>query len=766
MATNPLSTSTTTIAQLESARNLALGDARYYNQILLGILPLISGANIPVELQRWGADFIAEAFANPVLLPGDKQTMAIEPSKDAQNMTVIEALKGYLETSQDAAVVRSVVQAAASVYPLVFRHTIVNPSDTQNWQVMAAIKSNILRRMDSAPPGVRICCIKFVQRVIQVETPGLISDPRRPEQNEISLALVPRDHPLLQLPNLEAEASGLLDRLLDILQSDISDALLVTATLNSLGTLVRCRPVIANKIISAVLNFNPFKLANSPLTSKSKVMMKAMERTGRALLVNLMKREPGNPFNARIQQYVERMARLRIEVLDDTNRKRPAPSEPTDGFDPSKRPRLEAHGQVVGAPPPGPVSFADLYTLTHDAGAKSFDVQVIPIDTVVQIIVPMLMRIDKGKMDDAINTVRARLLTLSKLPPQPTASLSGPDDDDYEPDFAPREDAEQLSNKLANAPPEGLDVPPSTSLAPFKLPQAPPITEKELEDYGNSTIRRVFDTMNALSTPAKKTKPGFNRCAASSYDREAWMTIIARLATRAGIGLGDEEEDEVAYAGGPVKIKSEGKRVLKSGWKLNEAIREMLYQHIMADWRRRIDFATSWLSEEWYNDRISGDFFAAQTRKLNGNGNGSTAATTPQTPNYTKWVLKLLDSMLPYLESNDKGIIRFLSEIPAIDEQILTRVKRIAEDPERVGLTVNVLHYLILFRPPVREMCVGAVEDLWRNYDGAKTSTRKLLLKWRPEVLQEELVKAENAKVNGEALGVGGPVAAQDEMKA
>jgi symplekin len=86
---------------------------------------------------------------------------------------------------------------------------------------MAAIKSNILRRMDTAPPGVRICCIKFVQRVIQVETPGLIADPRRPEQNEISLALVPRDHPLLQPPNLEAEASGLLDRLLSILQDDI-----------------------------------------------------------------------------------------------------------------------------------------------------------------------------------------------------------------------------------------------------------------------------------------------------------------------------------------------------------------------------------------------------------------------------------------------------------------------------------------------------------------------------------------------------------------
>lgn len=88
--------------------------------------------------------------------------------------------------------------------------------------------------MDSATISIRICCIKFVQKVVQVETPGMIADPRvssigrqhgltqdtdneqRAESNETSIALVPRNHPLLSLPNLEAEASGLLDRLLSV----------------------------------------------------------------------------------------------------------------------------------------------------------------------------------------------------------------------------------------------------------------------------------------------------------------------------------------------------------------------------------------------------------------------------------------------------------------------------------------------------------------------------------------------------------------------
>lgn len=46
------------------------------------------------------------------------------------------------------------------------------------WRSMDAIKLNILQRLDVAPIPVRICCIKFIQKVIQIQTPGQIADPR------------------------------------------------------------------------------------------------------------------------------------------------------------------------------------------------------------------------------------------------------------------------------------------------------------------------------------------------------------------------------------------------------------------------------------------------------------------------------------------------------------------------------------------------------------------------------------------------------------
>jgi symplekin len=128
---------------------------------------------------------------------------------------------------------------------------------------------------------------------------------QRPEKSETSLALVPKDHPLLKTTSIEGETSGLLDRILDTLQEDTrldeasyggpsntgSDVLLVLATLNSLGTLIKNRPSIESKIINSMLLFNPFKVfGKPPVSTKSKVMLRSIERTVRALFFNILKR--------------------------------------------------------------------------------------------------------------------------------------------------------------------------------------------------------------------------------------------------------------------------------------------------------------------------------------------------------------------------------------------------------------------------------------------------------------------------------------------
>ncbi|KAL8952083.1 MAG: hypothetical protein Q9222_001994 [Ikaeria aurantiellina] len=661
------------LIQLDAARQLVLADAGLYPQIVQGILPIV-GANARLELRRWGADFLAETFASPLLAVQEKERLSI---------VILQTLKELLELpSEDDSVVKSVVQTAASIYGLVFRYIISKPQDTATWERVTAIKLNIFRRWDSASGGIRTCCIKFVQRVVQVQTPGVVADPRRPDQNEISLALVPRDHSLIPPSRLEPEALGLLDMLLNVFHEETSDAILVDATLNCLGTLIRTRQNVATRILNAILSFNPLKLANSPMTPKLRVQIKSMERTTRSVLMNVLRRNETGPFAGRIRQYIDRLAQARLDVFDEGSRKRALPSEPTDGLDNAKRMRLGAELSDRPGPPPlpsGPVSHAQLFTLHRDHGLTSFDVTQLPIDLVVRITLPVLHHVEKSVVDTAINTVRSRYQSLkdsqaaqSQAPVQAVEE----DEEDYEPDFEPA--AEQVLNEASNLlPQDSPQVLPDLELGPFKLPQPPPLTMEETEQIGKGTISRVFSMMSALDDPSntKRQKPGLNRIAASNYDRDAWITVITRLATRASAGLGDDISDEEEEDPKGAVAKQTPSPTLSDG------IRETLWKYIIEDFRSRISIAISWLNEEWFNDRIQSEH----------QENDHKAGKRRRRSNYEKWMFKILDSILPFLDAKDKVLIRFLSEIPALDERVVDRVKGLARDPERVSLAANAL---------------------------------------------------------------------------
>jgi symplekin len=153
--------------------------------------------------------------------------------------------------------------------------------------------------------------------------------------------LVPRDHPVIPPANLEAEASGLLDRLLGVLQDNLTDPLIVTATLNALSTLVQKRASVSSKILATVLQFNPLKLAGRPMSGQEKIAIRSMTRTTMAFLTNCLKRNPNSTFASRLQQQVERLKHHLTEIFSNQQLKRPAPDEPVDGLD-------DAKGQWLG----------------------------------------------------------------------------------------------------------------------------------------------------------------------------------------------------------------------------------------------------------------------------------------------------------------------------------------------------------------------------------------------------------------------------------
>lgn len=316
------------------------------------------------------------------------------------------------------------------------------------------------------------------------------------------------------------------------------------------------------------------------------------------------------------------------------------------------------------------------------------------------------------------------------------------EDDDYEPDYVV-ENREQILNELdqfASDRPAALQ-PPDVALGPFSLPPPPALTEEDAIELSKTAVTRAFTVLSALDaeTQQKSNVVGFHRSHATNHDRLGWVTTLTRLATRASLGLDYDDPDT---------------KQSRRHFSTPSAIRDALYLYIIDDFRRRIDVAIQWLNEEWYNDAIA----LEQGSKSTTNGTTGHHQQHQAESHYRKWLYKILDGFLPFLDAKDRLLIRFLSEVPELDDTVVKRVVRLAADPDRVNLAVQALYYLVLYRPPVREACLDGVEDLFlhcKSYplltesdmgsvytdiatadEDAKKAAEKVLVKYRPEVVE------------------------------
>ncbi|KAK5657130.1 hypothetical protein OQA88_3658 [Cercophora sp. LCS_1] len=707
------------IQQLNAARKIVLADPEYYDKIVKGILPII-GPSSPVELRRWGAEFLAESLSTPALKRVDKENLAI---------AVLETLRSLVENpGEDPLVLKASVMAAASAYPIAMRWVIFNSYHKEAWDAISAIKARVKEIWDTATTPVRICCIKFIQRVVLAQTVsnGMESKEQKYMGLDVSLSMIPPNHPLIDPRLLEAEGAGLLDKMLMVLQENSSDALLVDATLNTLSILIRTRPTTSGRILNTVLGFNPLKLANSPLTPRNKVLIKSMEKTTRMLLLHLMKRDHNNPITPRIQQHVERLMRSRTEILDEGNKKRGFVQHPASEYNDAKRQRVDAKPAQLQVQPlaPGPQSLAALFTITNNPGLQGFNATLVPVDIAAKINVKILASINPQIFGQAVDGIRTRLASLyaaaaaaavaaqsAALNPDTAPLGVNDDDDDYEPFFNAAEDTEQILNKLDGAPPEEpeqKDVGALAPLGPFRLPPPPPFDVERATRRGQSASSLIFGPLPGLEEAVnRKHKAGINRLAASSYDRDSWLTFLTRLPSRATSGAEDS-------------IKAEPDALDRQQVGPKDVVRELMYNYVLEDWRRRIEVAVAWLCEEWYNDQL-----------IKKSGNGGPLY-------YEKWALRLIDGILTYITAQDKVLTRFLAEIPELTRTMLGRLKGLCGDPTRVQLALTTLLYLVMMRPPVREMALDTVAAIWDEYEEARPLAGKYLVKWRPGFIESK----------------------------
>lgn len=214
-------------------------------------------------------------------------------------------------------------------------------------------------------------------------------------------------------------------------------------------------------------------------------------------------------------------------------------------------------------------------------------------------------------------------------------------------------------------------------LGKFRLPPPSPLAPEEMHDIALEAIDRMFavvDQFDKTSLISRKSKLGANRLAASNWDREGWIAVLTRLATR-GMG-GTLEEPTMVKKEEEENGSSSSPSSLMPPTALSTAIREKLYNFVIADFRGRMDVAVSWLNEEWYNDKVM------------------ERAQANREPQYRKWMMKVMDGIFPFLESKDRLFMRLLSEIPEVTVGLMQKVKMLCLDPDRAMLGIQMLQFV------------------------------------------------------------------------
>ncbi|CAO3566876.1 unnamed protein product [Mortierella alpina] len=146
-----------------------------------------------------------------------------------------------------------------------------------------------------------------------------------------------------------------------------------------------------------------------------------------------------------------------------------------------------------------------------------------------------------------------------------------------------------------------------------------------------------------------------------------WMAIVSRLLTRAF----------------PLD-SSEG------GNASSRAMKESMVNYICEDFKQRRELALTWLHEEWYYDGMC-------RRQSEG--------MDEREPQYLWCLYKILDGITSgatQLDAKDRGLTRFLLEVPELPDGAVDVIQKYCDDPARAQVGITCLRDVVNLRPPSR----------------------------------------------------------------
>ena len=711
------------IEQLNQARNLAFSSKETFPQVLRQILQFAS--NPDIQIQRWCSKFFKESFLadETVLSRADKVDLAIDS---------IDSLIILLEI-RDAEMFKDCIDTAIVVFRLVFRYVAENDGCGDVWQKLNELKNTLTNKFQSTFPlapsddeehdmvrsiDSKLEILKFVILVIdyQSKSPSNITS--------FSLSQVQPNHSLIK-QSIEAEAYGLVDVVLKVITNDILIPPLVTAVFNHFSVLARRKPQFVSKMLNVIENFdtNTKLQSNYQTIDEYKLSKKYVDRILRIFLNHLLRNQlvPSNytsSLNKKLSLLVNRGDDIRKKNIllpspEDSNIKK----RKFDGFvNPSKKCKTN--------------DYKNLYCLTDSTNElNNFDISTLPQNMLISMTLASLNKVSTNKLNKALDIIGERYKYAVA-------------------NFAPTEINKEQDGEYDDEDNDGDDFSPETN---YTLPPPKDLSYQDKKEHINLIIKNFFKLADKnVSDVEEKQELGgkdtvnkeLTKIAIKAWKKDSWFVLLTRLATR-----GMRTVDSTKAVIGSEKVENESTDVAQNE-ELSDIIRQSIFDHFLDNVHARIDLIIEWLNEEWYSEKVFNEdvLYKQLTEKYiaeyesNPIENDSVEERVNReiddieipTPTYNKWTGKVLDSLIPFLEPNDKKIfIRLLSDLPYLNEDLVSRIKSLCFDPVRSKIGFLSLQFLIMYRPPVKLACIHILEDLSNSdQEDLKEEATKLLKKY------------------------------------
>lgn len=699
-----------TIENLDRAKNLAFEQIEMFPEVLKTVLPIVYTNDL--NLQKWCLNFLIESYDN-------KDNKLSEDVLKNLSVQIIDPLL-FLIKIQDVVVIQKSTHLLALTYKYIFLNVLengTNPTSQTAWQKISDLKQEIMRNFQTSFPLIplnkqtdamrslscKIQTILLISVILQIQLPAPPKDPRlrrnrRAEPLDVSITMIPMNHPVLN-NRLEAEGMALLDTLFNLLNDE---ALVITPIFTTIELvivkLLKKRPNHVYKKLTALLLLYDSKLKKRSKFEDNDIKVKLIGRFNdrfNKVVISFMLNQK-LITDSTLQLRLSKKNSL-LMLKNDVLKKRGILNDSDDESDAKRRKTepmvLESDDLFYNSSPISKdLRYSSLYSLINPKDqVNDVDLSNISQDILANMVLIALQKIDRSRLIEGLTVVSERYREVIMRPRDgvkiefDTGMKAENDEDEVEDGAGNFDDIDELNGVT------------------YDLPIPKPMTFDEKEQH----LKRITQNFIKLSNKDVKSEEKLDNSqidlvsvAIPSWNKESWLILLTRLASRGLQTMEEMEEPEKNSSENLNENESQGKqKETFAKRQLSNTIRDAIFKYFSEDIRGRVGIVIDWLNEEWYSEIIKAK------------------SGTSETPVYDEWAGKVLDTVILFLESGDRNIfIRLLSDLPFLSESLIWKIKSLCLDPTRYKIGFQSLQFLCLYRPPVKECSINLLKELYLEF--------------------------------------------------